>query len=746
MSQPYPSPDVSIRADIEELRRSLLNTMAVAGLMVSWLWIVALGAGLQDPLALQSLVPGVLLFMVSVISALARPVPVAWRSALFLFGVSALFLIGFHLRPSPTWLYYQSLLVAAAGLLAGPAASFAVALLLTLVFASILRADTMMYAMSEFPRSLVLLWAMALISWLSSRSLRTALSWALASQSRAWEAAEEARDRRGRLRRALDSLETTDHVLRRTILELEAARDEAEEARRTKARFVANISHELRTPLNVIVGFAEMLCTSPESYGDSAWSPALREDLLAIWRNAEHVLKMIDDVLDLAQIEVGHFPVAPEPSDLSAVARDALVTVSPLLRDSGLELRVSMDDDLPALNLDRTRIRQVLLNLINNALRFTHSGYIEVGTRTTGAEIVAYVRDTGDGIPADKLELIFEEFEQVQMSFGRAQHGVGLGLAISKHLMRMHGGRIWAESELGKGSMFCLAFPVPQVRASPQASELLHTQSLRRHPEEDHATVIALSRDPLVLRILERYLENRRVLGAESLADAISLVHEQHPQAVLMTIDTPRNRAATLQEAHALLRAIAPADLPVMACSFPTERRAGQALGVAELLVKPVTQNDVILAVKRLCPRPRRVLIADDDHEMRRLLARFVEQEWADAELFLAASGHEALNHLQQHPDVMLLDLRMPDMSGTEVIRAMRDDPSVAQVPVVVITAHGPADALTAVKQGELHIFKNSSFTANELVRVLDLLTKSLPPHYAAGEGALKGIPEAARA
>jgi signal transduction histidine kinase/CheY-like chemotaxis protein len=659
-----------------------------------------------------------------------RKLPLSWRSLLLLLGLSAAFVPGYLPSLSQDWLYFQALIVIAAGTLVGSCALIVLSLSLTAIPLGCYLVAPASYSALHLLPPLGLLWAAALASWLSSQSLYASLNWALDSQARAWKTAEEVRLRRGELRRTLDSLRVTHGLLERTIRELEAARLEAEEARRIKSRFVANISHEFRTPLNIIVGFAEMLCTSPDTYGSISWPPALREDVLTIWRNAEHLLKMIDDVLDLAQIEASRLPVLPEPVDLVRLIRESLATASALLRDSGIGLRISLPEALPLLGVDPTRIRQVLLNLVNNAVRFTPQGYVEVGAYLTKGEVIVYVRDTGEGIPQDRLESVFEEFEQVDTSGRRRHRGLGLGLAISRHLIHLHGGRIWAESEAGKGSTFYFSLPCLEKGRKPIPAQFSRGRPRATRPSSEKEAVVVLCSDPLVLRMLARHLGKLRVITSDSVDEAIALVHEHHPVAVLIAAESRGGSQPALDMARAVREGVAPSDVPTIVCDFPTERQAGQSLGVSECMLKPVTQKELVPVINRLHASPRRILVVDDDLDMLRLLSRMVEQGWPKAQVLTAASGADALRLASQLPDVILLDLLMPGMSGVEVLNALRADPVVASIPIVVITARAPAEELVTVREGEVRVLRKRGFAAGELVHIVESLGMSLPPHY----------------
>ncbi|MCL6431709.1 MAG: HAMP domain-containing histidine kinase, partial [Anaerolineae bacterium] len=297
------------------------------------------------------------------------------------------------------------------------------------------------------------------VARLSAHYLYMTLAWAWDSFQRSLERTEEARRDRARLAGVSRSLEEAYARLRRANEALAQAWQAAEEARRYKALFAANISHELRTPLSIIVGFAEAMLLAPESYGKEL-PAAYRSDLIEIYNSSRHLLGLIDDVLDLSQIEAGRMGLVKEPTDLAEVIHEAAEMLQRLAQRKGLYLRVQIEEPLPVLDLDRTRIRQVLLNLLNNGVRYTERGGITVLARTQEGQLLVSVSDTGPGISPDSLERIFESFYQIETSTSRRKGGIGLGLAISRHFIEMHGGRIWAESEPGVGSCFSFSLPL----------------------------------------------------------------------------------------------------------------------------------------------------------------------------------------------------------------------------------------------------------------------------------------------
>ncbi len=277
--------------------------------------------------------------------------------------------------------------------------------------------------------------------------------WSWSQFQQAQRLLEETRDRRAELRQALEDLAAANLQLTRLNRLAQGLRQAAEDARRAKEQFVANVSHELRTPLNMIIGFSEMILQAPETYGRGLPS-ALLADLSIIFRNSQHLAGLIDDVLDLSQIEAGRMALSRERVALPEIIDAATVAVRPLYTSKGLCLATEVAPDLPLIFCDRTRIREVLLNLLSNAGRFTERGGVRICAWREGSEVAVSVADTGPGIASQDRERLFQPFQQLNGSQRRLHQGSGLGLSISKAFVELHGGRMWLDSELGSGTVF----------------------------------------------------------------------------------------------------------------------------------------------------------------------------------------------------------------------------------------------------------------------------------------------------
>lgn len=537
--------------------------------------------------------------------------------------------------------------------------------------------------------------------WLLSRPVHAALDWSWASYLQAQEKTEEARARQAELARLSKGLEDACQRLETANEELERARKAAVEARRLKAEFAAAISHELRTPLNLIIGFAEMMVLARRSPSRPELPELYRGDVEAIYRNACHLSSLIDDVLELSQVDSRRLGFRKEPVVLREIVDEALGSVGSLLRSRGLGIAVEIPSDLPLLHADRTRVRQVLVNLLSNAVRFTPQGAIRIVATPRDGDVVVAVADSGTGIPADELGRVFDEFHQI--GGADSQRHSGLGLTISKRLVELHGGTMWAESTVGKGSTFYFSLP---TCANTVASLPEEWQTWAKVVRQGEPAVLVLGGDGEAIRLLQRFLDDYQVLSADSAAQAERLTRHQHVQA-LVTI-RPAGQAALgrLRELSAGV-----GDLPVFACSLRTVRSLGRDLGVADYLVKPVTREQLRAALQRVAGTARSVLVVDDDPDMVRLISRMVRAESRRCRVRGAVGGAAGLDEMRRHPpDLVLLDLLMPGVDGYAVLEAMRADETLREIPVVVVSARGveespvTADALTITRPGGLPV------------------------------------------
>jgi signal transduction histidine kinase len=303
--------------------------------------------------------------------------------------------------------------------------------------------------------------------------------WALANYQRERRTANELYDNRQQLERSLRRSEALGESLQEANAALDHARKSAEEAKHYRGQFLANMSHELRTPLNAVIGFSETMLKYPAMYDGVRLPSAYEADLQQIYASGRQLLTLINDILDLSKVDAGKLEVRMERLDLPSLVYNVVSTAGGLVGSKPIQLHVDLAPDLMAVYADRARVSQVLLNLYSNAAKFTDEGSITLTGYNDGDAVHIEVRDTGSGIPQDSLELIFEEFKQAEVGRRDPRSGAGLGLAISRQLMTLMGGRIWAESTPGEGSTFHIliqgypevAEPVDEPQDEP-ASEM----------------------------------------------------------------------------------------------------------------------------------------------------------------------------------------------------------------------------------------------------------------------------------
>jgi signal transduction histidine kinase/DNA-binding response OmpR family regulator len=566
--------------------------------------------------------------------------------------------------------------------------------------------------------------------WLSSRRLYTALDWALCMMRESRKNAREARERRAEVRRILGSLEEACVRLEKANQALILAREAAEKAYQFKADFVANVSHELRTPLNLIVGFSEMMATAPESYRGVVLPSEYRGDILAVYRSACHLSELINDVLDLAQIEGGRLPLSREPTDLAEVVREAVNMVRGLAEAKGLRLEVDLPESLPPMFLDRTRIRQVLLNLLSNATRFTDSGSVRVHVSLMENEARVMVEDSGRGIAPDKLVQAFQAFSQLDEDLAR--RGAGLGLALSKRFVELHGGTMVIESVLGRGTKVVFSLPLPE-ESSYQPLVLVKSAQAPGHDQQPR--VLVLHDDRRVLSLLRRHIEGFQFVMADSVASAVGLIAEMTPVAMIIEAGWAERWAEVASKADLQ------ANLPVLTIPLLNLRAYGLTLGADDYLAKPITREDLATALDRLPRRPRTVLIIDDDRQFLRLLARLLTASDPALRVLEASGANEGLGLARAHrPDLILLDMKMPEVSGQDFLEERKAHESLAATPVIIMSAHA-TEGQTATTKGELRLGRAEGLSLTEILLTTRSVLTALTQPDAVDRASVQALP-----
>ena len=547
---------------------------------------------------------------------------------------------------------------------------------------------------SEVAITLGAIWAVLGILFTVYHPVQELARWSFEQFRRAQGLLEEARGRQAELKQALEDLAYANRQLALTNEKLAIARQVAEEAQKTKAAFVANVSHEFRTPLNMIIGLIDLLVETPEVYGKPL-PRALFKDLEIVHRNCEHLASMINDVLDLSQVEAGRLALHKERVNLAEVISKASIVVRPLLDKKALGLEVNLPQDLPEVYCDRTRIRQVILNLMSNAARFTEVGGITVEAKQEGQDVVVQVADTGPGVSPEDAEKIFQPFHQDSKRLSRDQGGSGLGLSISKRFVELHGGRVWFESQVGRGSTFSFQLPIsppigPVARPERWIADGYVERTTRAEvpvPKLEQRIVLCDETGELGV-LFGRYADEVEIVEARSLAQAAHELQRAPAQAVAINTASLKSLWPTMDEARRELP-----DMPILGFSLPPRTEHAVLAGASGYLVKPVTRADLREAIGTLGETVRRVLVVDDDPDALQLLTRMVQACDQTLEVLTASGGREALEVLRaKRPDLMFLDILMPDMDGWQVLATKAQEEAIRDIPVILVSAQDPRE------------------------------------------------------
>ncbi|HID74027.1 MAG TPA: response regulator, partial [Thermoplasmata archaeon] len=540
------------------------------------------------------------------------------------------------------------------------------------------------------------------------------------------------------------------------------------------------MSHELRTPLNSIIGFSEVLLN--KSFGEL--TPQQEEFLHDIHNAGKHLLELINEILDLSKIEAGRMDLHIQTLDLETLVEEVQEVVRPLYTRKGLSFSVDIPDDLPKVRGDALRLKQVLYNLISNAIKFTPSyGLVRVIARPVRDMVRVDVIDTGIGIKKKNYETIFREFTQLDMSVSREHEGTGLGLPLAKKLVELHGGRIWFKSVVGAGSTFSFTIPqatpkdegvlssadtgIPVSRpeaapASPKAprpapatgkadavtapswerirrpaarvetpgperppSRARKPEKISRPPVPDigRSKVLIIDDSEETRDFLEGILreEGYDVIKAVDGESGVRKARQLSPFAILLDILLPDINGWDVLKY--LKENEETADIPVIIVSVLDNAYKGISLGAVDFFVKPVDRDRLLARLKKLAITPReegapmRILVVDDQPQAVKLVATVLESE--GYEVLKAYGGIQGLDLARsKRPDLIILDLVMPDMSGMEVLAELKKDPATREIPVMVLTAkHLSKRDIAEMKENVLSITKKEDFSRDRLLR-----------------------------
>ncbi len=500
--------------------------------------------------------------------------------------------------------------------------------------------------------------------------------------------------------RDITDRKNAERELERALTQARQLRAEAEAANLAKSEFLANMSHELRTPLNAVIGFSELL----KERALGSLSEEQHVYVSQILGAGEHLLRLINDILDLAKVESGKMELQCSEIGLKQLFDSVLGMIRDRAHRGGLEISRNMcaESSDARIMADSVKMKQILFNLLSNAAKFSdRGGRIVLESKLTESALEIAVTDTGIGIASEDQERIFAAFEQVDSSYSRRQPGTGLGLALTRRMVELHGGTITVESEgLGTGACFVITIPVLKkpltdgclllVPTAAEASMLSPVSQAATGIDTPGSAILVVDDDPDIREIFEHYLtrEGFSVLHACNGEEALALAKQYRPLAITMDVLMPKKggfEALIELKEDPLTR-----DIPVVMVSVSVDRDFGMALGAADFVLKPVDGPRLVNTIKQHLPTktddPERVLVIDDDPSMVELITRQLCSEGFRA--IRAVGGREGVSKaVDEIPDAIVLDLLMPDMPGTEVIDRLRSNAVTRHIPILVYTA-----------------------------------------------------------
>jgi len=514
---------------------------------------------------------------------------------------------------------------------------------------------------------------------------------------------------------------------RHLIVKLEESNAALAEANKHKTVFLANMSHELRTPLNAIIGFSELLTDSRDGQFDQATRARFLGQILT---SGKHLLSLINDILDLSKVEAGQMELRLQPVSIAEAVEQVMTTVEPLAAKKEIRMQRRLDWSGEML-ADAGKLKQMLLNLVSNAIKFTpERGSVTISASRLNDMVEISITDTGIGIASRDQKTIFQEFHQVDQGPGRKHEGTGLGLALTKRFALLHGGDVRVTSQPDKGSVFTLLLPLRSVVPS---SEIAQPAAMNGHGHGP--LVLVVEDDPAAAELLTRQLVGAgyRTDVARTGSEALAKARELQPAAITLDIILPEVDG---WEVMTRLKSDASTSgIPVVVVSVVDNPELGLALGAIDYFVKPVETKELIARLNRFNLKEKtadgqvRVLVVDDEAANRNWLARALEP--AGFTVLPASGGREAIDLAKsQKPDLVLLDLMMPEVTGFDVVEALRADPETRETPIMVLTATNLTEADKRSLNGRVsEILSRKSVASSDIVGLL----KRIVAHRNAG-------------
>jgi PAS domain S-box-containing protein len=492
--------------------------------------------------------------------------------------------------------------------------------------------------------------------------------------------------------------------------ELELRNREVERATHLKSKFLASMSHELRTPLNAIVGFSDLL--AEQTAGEL--NDKQKRFVNHIKEGSAHLLQLINDILDLSKIEAGLLEIRCEDFQVRDALPEVLSTIRPLAMAKNIHVQQNLETDLPVY-ADRVRFKQILYNLLSNAVKFTpKGGRIEIDCFESADQIGLSVTDTGIGIRPEDQKLVFEEFRQVEGKRGAVNEGTGLGLAITKRLVEQQGGKILLSSEPGRGSRFTFTLPAGSEVSRPAPGNPPRSLPATTDGSSGKPLVLVVDDETSARELLASYLNSEyRIAFAESGIEAVEKAGQLRPDAITLDLSMPGGSG--LEALVTLRKTPETANIPIIIVSIVDEEKVGFALGAADYLIKPIRKTVLLETIRKHVPiqgdDDSEILLVDDDPKSLEMLEETLRS--AGYETQSVRSGARALEVLSSKlVSAVLLDLMMPGMDGFEVIQHVRGEATLADLPILVMTAKtlAPEEIALLSRETQALFQKNGSW------------------------------------